>query len=89
MDKHFINPKKKVQKPANEEGKKKKKQNRWTQIIIIIIIIIKPKWEAIEKDKNGRSKRQKLRVIKIKQHFLQKLRVIKIRYQNLLCDEIV
>ena len=86
MDKHFINPKKKVQKPANEEGKKKKKQNRWTQIIIIII---KPKWEAIEKDKNGRSKRQKLRVIKIKQHFLQKLRVIKIRYQNLLCDEIV
>ena len=88
MDKHFINQKKKVQKPANEEGKKKKKnQNRWTQIIIIIII--KPKWEAIEKDKNGRSKRQKLRVIKIKQHFLQKLRVIKIRYQNLPCDEIV
>ena len=69
------------------EKKKKKKQKRWTQIIIIIII--KPKWEAIEKDKNGRSKRQKLRVIKIKQHFLQKLRVIKIRYQNLLCDEIV
>ena len=83
MDKHFINPKKKVQKPANEEGKKKKKKNRWTQIIIIII---KPKWEAIEKDKNGRSKRQKLRVIKIKQHFLQKLRVIKIQYQNLLCE---
>ena len=85
-----LTKKKKVQKPANEEGKKKKKkQNRWTQIKIIIIIIIKPKWEAIEKDKNGRSKRQKLRVIKIKQHFLQKLRVIKIRYQNLLCDEIV
>ena len=81
-----LTKKKKVQKPANEEGEKKN-QNRWTQIIIIIII--KPKWEAIEKDKNGRSKRQKLRVIKIKQHFLQKLRVIKIRYQNLLCDEIV